>query len=421
MAVMEAVVSITMSHPNIVQVFTFALKPLPTLAAGLQQLQQLQQQQGMGQGADCSRGWELQLVMEYCDEGSLRQALNRGRLADPSSGDSAPALHLALALAHDVACAMLHLHSEHLIHADLKASNVLLARGTTPMLTAASSTGGSPCNATDFMSPDGLALEQQQQQQQQQQEFGPGWVGSDVSCAALLAAAQAKAGGRLIAKVADFGLSLSLDPGDTHVSHMHGGTLTHMAPELLLHGRASSASDVYAYGVLLWELLTARRAFQGVPVALLAQNVVQQRWRPGWPPGIPAPLRLLTEQCWAQEAAARPSFQQIVARLEQLMQLSPDQLHNGGALWTRALQQQQQQQQDQHQQLSLAVQTAAAPDADAEEEAVAPVDAMQQQDLQQQQQQQQQLQDGVGCAGLDLTGSWSLAMGAAAHKARTGW
>jgi serine/threonine protein kinase len=78
-----------------------------------------------------------------------------------------------------------------------------------------------------------------------------------------------------------------------------------MAPELLLHGRASSASDVYAYGILLWELLTARRAFQGVPVALLAQNVVQQRWRPGWPPGVPAPLRLLTEQCWAQEAAAR--------------------------------------------------------------------------------------------------------------------
>jgi serine/threonine protein kinase len=36
-----------------------------------------------------------------------------------------------------------------------------------------------------------------------------------------------------------------------------------MAPELLLHGRASKASDVYAFGILLWELATGLRAFQG--------------------------------------------------------------------------------------------------------------------------------------------------------------
>jgi hypothetical protein len=46
------------------QVFTFALKPLPTLAAS----QQLQQQQGLHQGTACGSGQELQLVMEYCDE-----------------------------------------------------------------------------------------------------------------------------------------------------------------------------------------------------------------------------------------------------------------------------------------------------------------------------------------------------------------
>jgi hypothetical protein len=51
------------------QVFTFALKPLPQLAdSQRQQLQQLQQQQGLQQGSACGSGWELQLVMEYCDE-----------------------------------------------------------------------------------------------------------------------------------------------------------------------------------------------------------------------------------------------------------------------------------------------------------------------------------------------------------------
>ncbi len=42
------------------------------------------------------------------------------------------------------------------------------------------------------------------------------------------------------------------------------GTLTHMAPELLLHGRMSKAADVYAYGITLWELYTAENAFAGV-------------------------------------------------------------------------------------------------------------------------------------------------------------
>jgi hypothetical protein len=134
-------------------------------------------------------------------QGSLRQALNQGRLSDPSSSNSLPALHLVLALAHDVACAMLHLHSEHLIHADLKASNVLLTRGTAPMLTTASSTA-SRGSATDLLSPGSLAA--QQQQLLQQQEFGAGFVGTDMTCAALLAASQAKAGGRFIAKVSMF-------------------------------------------------------------------------------------------------------------------------------------------------------------------------------------------------------------------------
>lgn len=45
--------------------------------------------------------------------------------------------------------------------------------------------------------------------------------------------------------------------------HVLQGTLTHMAPELLLAGWASTASDVYAYGILLWELATGQRAFAG--------------------------------------------------------------------------------------------------------------------------------------------------------------
>lgn len=78
-----------------------------------------------------------------------------------------------------------------------------------------------------------------------------------------------------------------------------------MAPELLLHGHASKASDVYAFGILLWELATGRRPYSGTPVGMLAHKVVQQGWRPAWPGGCSQPVQMLVEQCWMQDPADR--------------------------------------------------------------------------------------------------------------------
>jgi serine/threonine protein kinase len=131
-------------------------------------------------------------------QGSLRGALNQQRLVDPSSPYRLPAVHLVLALAHDVACAMLHLHSEQIVHSDLKASNVLLTKANT-------------------FAPFTAALGDSEYDASSGSTAKPG----PDSCAALLATAQTLAGGRLVAKVADFGLSFALDPESTHISHMH--------------------------------------------------------------------------------------------------------------------------------------------------------------------------------------------------------
>lgn len=96
-----------------------------------------------------------------------------------------------------------------------------------------------------------------------------------------------------VAKVADFGLSLRMDPSDTHVSGMFQGTMTHMAPEAMLAGKLSRASDVYAYGILLWELYGCGHAFRGVPRALLGHEVAHKHSRPTFPEDCPFDYQLL--------------------------------------------------------------------------------------------------------------------------------
>ncbi|CAN0926926.1 Serine/threonine-protein kinase PCRK1 [Linum grandiflorum] len=62
------------------------------------------------------------------------------------------------------------------------------------------------------------------------------------------------------AKLSDFGMArLGPDEGFTHVSTAVVGTMGYAAPEYVQTGRLTSKSDVWSYGVFLYELLTGRR------------------------------------------------------------------------------------------------------------------------------------------------------------------
>ena len=69
-------------------------------------------------------GFEVSLVLEYAEMGSLREALDNGAFRlDSGGGAGAGGVNLPAVLdtAIDVARAMLHLHSQSILHADLKA------------------------------------------------------------------------------------------------------------------------------------------------------------------------------------------------------------------------------------------------------------------------------------------------------------
>ncbi len=64
------------------------------------------------------------------------------------------------------------------------------------------------------------------------------------------------ADGKMRAVITDFGLAKFASPDGSSIASKSGGTRDYMAPELLLGGRASSASDLYALGALFHEMLT---------------------------------------------------------------------------------------------------------------------------------------------------------------------
>lgn len=83
------------------------------------------------------------------------------------------------------------------------------------------------------------------------------------------------------------------------------GTMTHMAPEILLKGHISKAADVYAFGMVLWELFTGEHVFKGVPRALLGHYITVLSKRPSFPPDAPEDYASLAQRCWDSDATKR--------------------------------------------------------------------------------------------------------------------
>jgi hypothetical protein len=65
----------------------------------------------------------------------------------------------------------------------------------------------------------------------------------------------------------------------------------------------SRAGDSYAFGMLLYEVITGLRPFTGMPLLVMAHEVAVKGMRPQWPPELPKefePLQQLAEACWRQ-------------------------------------------------------------------------------------------------------------------------
>ncbi|KAL3734486.1 hypothetical protein ACJRO7_023783 [Eucalyptus globulus] len=85
------------------------------------------------------------------------------------------------------------------------------------------------------------------------------------------------------AKVSDFGASILISPGKTHIADRIQGTIGYLDPEYVTTGELTTKSDVYSFGVVLVELLTGetptRRAQSGEKINIIQSfiSVVENR------------------------------------------------------------------------------------------------------------------------------------------------
>lgn len=94
------------------------------------------------------------------------------------------------------------------------------------------------------------------------------------------------------------------------------GTTCWLAPEVIEYAHWSMESDVYAYGIILWEIYTRKEVFVGLNANQIIARVVKSDLRPDIPPDCP--LQELMTQCWSQNPEERPSFKAIIQILQRL-------------------------------------------------------------------------------------------------------
>lgn len=198
---------------------------------------------------------------------------------------------VAVNIMMQIAKAMMYLHSQGIMHRDLKAANVLV----------------------DYTwNPD---------------EFGEGYIH---------------------VKVADFGLSKVKKVGSQTMNSWKVGTKYWRAPEVFWQEPSSSSTDdltgvsstdeagssdhlaaysfsadVYSFGMTCYEIVTGEKPFadllkSGLKERILKERIVKMHERPSLPDVLHPRLKDLIEECWDGRPEKRPSFETICYRLDQI-------------------------------------------------------------------------------------------------------
>uniref|UniRef100_A0A8C2IFD4 receptor protein-tyrosine kinase n=1 Tax=Cyprinus carpio TaxID=7962 RepID=A0A8C2IFD4_CYPCA len=136
-----------------------------------------------------------------------------------------------------------------------------------------------------------------------------------------LAARNILVNSNLVCKVSDFGLSRVIDDDPEAVYTTTGGKIPvrWTAMEAIQYRKFTSASDVWSYGILMWEVMSyGERPYWDMSNQDVIK-AIEEGYRLPAPMDCPPGLHQLMLDCWQKDRADRPKFDQIVGILDKMI------------------------------------------------------------------------------------------------------
>ncbi|KAM3861385.1 ephrin type-A receptor 7 isoform 8-T8 [Diretmus argenteus] len=136
-----------------------------------------------------------------------------------------------------------------------------------------------------------------------------------------LAARNILVNSNLVCKVSDFGLSRVIDDDPEAVYTTTGGKIPvrWTATEAIQYRKFTSASDVWSYGVVMWEVMSyGERPYWDMSNQDVIK-AIEEGYRLPAPMDCPPGLHQLMLDCWQKDRAERPKFDQIVGILDKMI------------------------------------------------------------------------------------------------------
>jgi tRNA A-37 threonylcarbamoyl transferase component Bud32 len=119
-----------------------------------------------------------------------------------------------------------------------------------------------------------------------------------------------------VPKVSDFGMARAIGENKAGITTSNIGPIAWMAPESLRSQLYSDKTDVWAFGVLLWEIVAKKDPFAGTQLIDLAIKIREGLTLP-IPDDCPEVFKRIMNQCWEFNPEDRPSMSVILAELDE--------------------------------------------------------------------------------------------------------
>lgn len=119
--------------------------------------------------------------------------------------------------------------------------------------------------------------------------------------------------GHFVAKIGDWGSARAVQLTGSKSMTQGVGTACWLSPEVINNAHFSKSSDVYAFGIILWEVFTRQEIYEGLSAAQIIAKVAHEGLRPQVPRNCPW-SKVMTK-CWRQDPSDRPDFEAILTSL----------------------------------------------------------------------------------------------------------